>query len=305
MDDAIDPIIVLNALGINNITEIVPHAGGWGGTMLWRVQRRQAPADLLLRVFPHGASSLAGREAIAHRTAFQAGVPVPEVIACGTSGEHAALLLTWCRGEPVADHLRLTPGHAYEIGNACGETLARIHTITIPGTASLMASLQGDSTKDWLCWAGPSAERLRSVFATRHPDGMPCRLLHMDYHVENVLCDDTSITAVIDWANVRIGPPLADLARSRSILRLARLHPDVPVALHAPLAQFEQGMLDAHARVHGPREREDEDFFDAWAAAVQLEDLGHKIGQPGVWLTPETFATLRDECDQRIARLST
>lgn len=299
MDDAIDPIIVLKALGVNNLTEIVPQTGGWGGTRLWRVQRRHAPADLLLRVFPHGASSLADREAIAHRAASQAGVPVPEVIACGVSGEHAALLLTWCRGQPVADSLRRTPGRAYDIGVACGETLALVHTI--PGPVSPAALSQGDSANDWVSWAGLHAARLRAVLKVRHPDGMPSRLLHMDYHPENVLCDDVSITAVIDWANVCIGPPFADLARSQSILRLARLYPDIPVALHAPLVQFEQGMLDAHARVHGPRE--DEDFFDAWASAVQISDLEGKIGQPGVWLTPDIFATLRDECDRRIARL--
>lgn len=299
MNDVIDPIIVLNAFGVNDVTEIVPHAGGWGGTMLWRVQRRATPRDLLLRLFPHGALRLARREEIAHRTASQAGVPVPKVIASGVSGAHAALLLTWCRGEQVTDHLRRAPDRSYEVGIVFGETLARIHTI--PGPASLAALLQVDSTNDWLSWTGPYAERLRVAFAARHPNDLPSRLLHMDYHPENVLCDDTSITAVIDWANVRVGPPCADLARSRSILRLAQLHPGVSEAFHAPLACFEQGMLDAHARVHGPRE--DEEFFLAWASAVQIVDLGSQIGRPGVWLTPDAFATLRDECDRRVSGL--
>jgi len=297
MNDVINPIIVLNALGVNDVTEIVPHAGGWGGTMLWRVQRPATPRDLLLRVFPHGASDLAGREAIAHRIASQAGVPVPKVIASGVSGAHAALLLTWCRGESVADHLRGAPERSYEIGVACGETLARIHTI--PGSESLQAVLREDSSNDWISWAGPYAERLRAACAARYPNGFPSRLLHMDYHPKNVLCDGTSITAVIDWANVRVGPPFADLARSRSILRLAQLQ--LPEAFHAPLARFEQGMLDAHARDHGPSE--DEEFFLAWASAVQVADLGPKIGKPGVWLTPDAFATLHDECDRRISSL--
>jgi len=295
MADEIDPNSVLHDLGVDDVTDVVPHPGGWGGTILWRVQRSWSPSDLLLRVFPHGPQYLAEREAVAHRAALRGGVPVPEIIACGMSGGHPALLMTWCHGELVADHLRRTPERVYDIGVACGETLARIHSI--PGPTSRDREPAGD----WISWSGSFAERLRPVYESLPHEGMPAQLLHMDYHPKNVLFDGVSITAVIDWANVKVGPPPADLARSRSILRLVENHPDMTDAFIPLLGQFEQGMVDAYARIHGPNENEE--FFQAWAFAVQVVDLGRKIGQPGVWITPGQFARLERECDRLIAGL--
>ena len=294
MADAVNPAIVLQGLGISEWTDLEPHPGGWGGTMLWRVRRQAAPADLVLRVFPQGAVALAEREAIAHRAAIAAGVPAPAVIAYGAVDAHAALLMTWCSGESVAARILRAPGDAYDIGVTCGTTLARLHAIEAPAADSPFQ-------RDWIVWGGPQTERLRPVLeaATR---GMPDhRLLHMDYHPENILIEGDRITAVIDWANVHSGPPLADLARMRSIMRIVEYHPAVPANARPLLKQFEQGVLDGHAREYGPHP--DLTPFDAWAYAVQVSMLGRMVGRPGVWITTEQIAQLQREGEHLLASL--
>ncbi len=305
------PIGILNDLGIGGVTDVTPQPGGWGGTMLWRVWRREHPTALLLRIFPAGQRDVATREEIAHRLAARSGVPVPDVIASGVSGSCSVLLLTWCPGQTVADHLRNAPDRVDRIGEACGETLARIHGISV--------SSDEFHGVDWISRAGPYAERLRPLLEGACAGIPQNRLLHMDYHPENILVQNDIdavssavsaavsqavspvVTAVIDWANVCIGPPPADLARSRSILRILEFHPDVPADARPMLQQFERGFMNEYSRLCGTDPHAN--AFDAWAWAMQVSDLGSKIGQPGVWITADQFDVLRHECNRRVESL--
>ena len=45
-------------------------------------------------------------------------------------------------------------------------------------------------------------------------------MLHLDFHLLNVLADDLTPTAILDWTNAHAGDPRADVARTATILRL-------------------------------------------------------------------------------------
>jgi aminoglycoside phosphotransferase (APT) family kinase protein len=292
-----DPNPILSALGITDASLSTPVNSGWGGTALWRIHRDQASHDLLLRLFPGGPTLLAEREAAAQQRAREASVPVPAVIAWGQVGEDAALVTTWIEGEQVAGRLFREPQRAREFGERCGETLAQLHTIAIVDPILLARNKRND----WLGWAGDRAERLRPHLDRAIGSAPRDRLLHLDFHPENILIDDDGITGVVDWANVRVGPAAADVARTRSILALIKLHPDVPAALHPVINDFGDGLLEAYRRTGIlPADLRP---FDAWSFAAQLTDLRPVLDRANDWLTPEIYAAIGARYDDLIADL--
>src|SRR5438132_39917 len=66
---------------------------------------------------------------------------------------------------------------------------------------------RGGGTTAW-SGAGP---RARSGSWGRAPGAA---LLHLDYHLLNVMTDRSRVTGVLDWTNARAGDPRADLART-------------------------------------------------------------------------------------------
>ena len=111
-------------------------------------------------------------------------------------------------------------------------------------------------------------------------------LLHLDYHPRNVLANLHSITAVIDWANVGVGDPRADLARTYTLLAVEPWQADVPPAVLAAFRrELVAGWWVGYAEVAAlPSEAELAPFY-AWAGALMLVELGHRVADPAE-LTP-------------------
>lgn len=298
MDHGIDPETALRQLGVADAVEVEPLSGGWGGTRLWRVTRSSDPSPLLLRAFPNGRRELAEREAIAQRLAGSAGIPVPAVLgygALGEHGEHAALVMEWSPGQPAAHHLRQDPSRAFDTGREMGRVLGTIHAIPAPGDVAFPPA------GAWIDWAGDYAGELRPRLQAAVIGGEASRLLHMDFHLANVLMEGSSVSAVLDWANTRPGPPMADLARACSIIDLSALVPGLTERERDALPELKRGLSRGHAESFGPAT--DMVLFGAWALAAMVTDLAPKVGQPGVWVTAEGIAHLRASCEGLIAAL--
>ena len=271
--DALDPLAVLAALGLSGSPLAVPVRGG-ADTAIWRVDA--AGAAYALRVFRPEQAAQARREVAAMRAAAGAGIPVPHVHAVGSRQDRPALLLSWCAGRPLLDELRVGDGRAWALGVQFGRMLATIHAAPVP------VALR-DHPTPWPAWAGPDEAlqtRLRAI--TPRPEA----LLHLDYHPLNVLVEGGRVTAVLDWANARLGDPRADLARTTSILRLAPLDPAVPPPVARTARRvFEAGWRRGYRAVAGPIG--DLAPFYAWAGAVMARDLAPRLGRPDLpWLTP-------------------
>ena len=294
----IDPAAALRQLGVADIVAVAPLSGGWGGTQLWRVTRSSEPSELLLRAFPNGRPELAEREAIAQRLARSAGIPVPAVIGWGTigaHGEHAALVMEWSRGQPAVHHLGQDPSRAFETGREMGRVLARIHAIPAPTDPAFPPA------GAWIDWAGDYAGDLRLWLEAAIPGDAASRLLHLDFHIANVLIEGGSVSAVLDWANTRPGPPIADLARACAIVDQTAEVPGLTQEQREALPALKRGLMEGHADVFGPPL--EMALFAAWALAAMVTDLAPKVGQPGVWLTADGLARLRASCERSIAAL--
>jgi aminoglycoside phosphotransferase (APT) family kinase protein len=262
---------VAQRLGITGVTGASRLKSGLGGTDLWRLNRRGG--DLVLRTFPPGTpATTAEREATAHRTARRHGVSAPAPLAWEMIDDRPVLVIEWVPGELVADALRQSDD-AFALGRRCGRSLATLHAIDdVPPVIA---------ERGWIDWAGDRVDELDPLLRAVEPRV----LVHLDFHPENLIISGSGEITVLDWANVRLGPPQADLARTESILELIMVAvPEVSGSIPV-IADFGAGLLAGYADAGGdPRIP---DAFRAWAYAVQLHDL------VGSWVPDHYFDRLR------------
>lgn len=260
---------------------------GLGSTELWSFSPAPGASPLVVRIFAEGTGAAAAdREARAMDAAASHGVPVPTVITQGVIANRSFLVTTFVEGVLAAEAFVANPATASDLGDAMGETLGRINQVVAPvGLRS-----RPDA---WIVRGGPALAPIHSQLATL-PD--QDRLLHLDFHLNNVLVRDSWITGVIDWENTMAGPPHADLARSRAILRAVTLGGLVPGT--ETVAQFERGLVAGHTRVAGPDPHPA--LSTAWGLAMTTADLATQVGKPGSWITDSLVEQLAKERDAQI-----
>lgn len=276
----LDPQRILTILGLTGASRAERITGGWGGTVTWRIE--QDGVVQALRVFPSGAMDAAARETAAMEAALAAGVPAPIVDRTGSSDGCPVMLTSWCPGQTGPEALRAAPWGVWSFGSDMGRVQARLHRVTAP-------DIVRDRTGDWISWAGEAEADLQGQLRALPP--RDDALLHLDYHPRNILFDQGRVTGVIDWENVRAGDPRADVARTRTILWLAKYSPDVS-RLSIPILQLlEAGWLRGYQREAG--RLQDMALFEAWAYAALVADLSPKLGKPDVWLQTVHLSAIR------------
>jgi aminoglycoside phosphotransferase (APT) family kinase protein len=228
-----------------------------------------------LRVFRDDEGAVCAREIVAMQAAGAAGIPVPRVHGQAIWRERPAMLISWCAGRPMISLVLREPWRAFGYGLAFGETQAAIHAITAPPELAV---------RPWLDWKGPHRPAVRSRL--EELGGSAGRLLHLDYHMLNVMADGGRVSAVLDWTNARSGDPRADLARTLSILRLDMGRPALPVleGLAALWRVFEAGWWRGYTGAAGVPS--DLAPFYAWAGIAMEHDLAHRY-------TPKRLAHVR------------
>lgn len=280
-DPTLNPADILTALGVTTATAVTPVHGG-SDTAIWRVEHGSATSAL--RVFRPEQAETCQREIEAMEAARQARVPVPAIRAAGVWNERPVLLLSWCAGVPLSDAIRRQPWQVWSLGTAFGRTQALIHHIPT------RAPWRHQRT-DWIGWAGPDERRLQEALQ-RIARPAPA-LLHLDYHPLNVLTDGTRLTAVLDWANTRVGDPRADVARTYTILTVEPYTPGrQPIAVSFVRRLLALSWRRGYEQVAGALP--DMAWFYAWAGKVMARDLARRVSDPQSWWQPGHLAQIRD-----------
>jgi aminoglycoside phosphotransferase (APT) family kinase protein len=262
---------------------VAPLSGGWD-TSLWRVDDADERTHAL-RVFRAEQVDTCRREAVVMRALIDFGLPVPRVHAEGTGQGRPALLLSWCPGGTILQHVQARPWRVWRLAIAMGRMHARVHAMRVSDALAQALPAWTPRADDF----GADLQAQQRAVSVRSPS-----VLHLDYHPLNVMSDGRAVTGILDWANVAVGDRRADLARTVTLLRLA----PTPRGTPANLLLGVRGMLEAGWR-YGYRQHSgsdafvDMDLFYVWAGAMMERDLRPKLGRPGVWLRESDLVRIR------------
>lgn len=283
---AIEITTWLTENGFSPSLSLEPLQRGLGANSIWRLKTGPTDPALVVRLFRAGNAASATRERLAMQAARIGGVPAPEVIVEGVIGERPVMITSLMPGALANDALFANPASARDLGVALGTTLGHIHQIAAP------PGLVADD-RSWISQGGPTLAPLRKQLEAI---SIQDRLLHLDFHPRNVLVGDGAVTGVIDWENTAVGPPHADLARSRAILRMLTFAEVVPPEVLPVVAAFEDGLVEGHRQVVGPDPNPA--LMRAWGLAMTAADLAGQVGKPGSVVTSEALRLLNAERDE-------
>lgn len=149
------------------------------------------------------------QEAFTLAAVAEHGIPAPRVYGVETFHGRTALLMDQVKGESLTDIMVRSPEKTGECLDKVVELQVAMHKVNSSHFRPIKLVLMGN-----ICVApgldDADRKRLFSLL-TALPDGLA--VLHGDFHGGNILFDGTSYK-IIDWAEVALGDPAADVARS-------------------------------------------------------------------------------------------
>lgn len=276
----IDPLEPLAALGVEGVRGVAPVSGSMD-TLIWQVDT--PGGAYALRLFRPDQRDQWSKEVQAMQIVGGMGIPTPRIAAQGIWDDRPAILMEWYDGRTVLEEALAHPELSEPLGVSMGRLQAGMHALSLPEE-------EWDDHRTWLGLAGPEeAELITRLRASGLRDG---HILHLDFHPRNVLCDGDEATVILDWANVTVGDPRADMARTRSILRFVSAPPGAPPAFASVRARLERAWLDGYTHVAG--DPADMTLFEIWAGVVFLRDMSQYIGRQDFWMKPADFDRVRE-----------
>jgi aminoglycoside phosphotransferase (APT) family kinase protein len=270
-----NPVAILKELGIDRPDAIQRVTGGTD-TLVWQVTHNHQ--HYALRVFQPNQRERCERECRVMELAQAAGLPVPRIVASGNWTNYPVLLMTWCSGRPLAEELKRRPWRVWALGHAFGQLQARLHSI--PGDPHL--------GQTWISWKNNDFALAQALQRQTH--AAPA-LLHLDYHLGNVIVDNGKMTGIIDWANAQVGDPRADLARTLSILRVEPWHKQTSPVMTVFRWLFARAWQAGYTQIAGwPDEMA---LFYSWAGEVMVTELNERTKRPESWITHRHLAQVQ------------
>ena len=166
--------------------------------------------NTVLKIFgPSYKVSLILNEAMNEARAAETGLPVPKVLEVMKLRDHWCIRREWVEGETLADVMAKDKKN---LGKYLKEFVA-IQCEIFTKTSARMGNLS--DKLDRQISASPLPREVRYDLHVRL-QGLPRgkALCHGDFNPSNVILAPKGGWRVIDWAHVRLGDPLADVARS-------------------------------------------------------------------------------------------
>lgn len=206
-------------LGAGEVSELSRLSGG-ASRETWSFLADGRP--LIVQKQRPGDTRDMGIEARVVRAAYDAGVPVPELVSAGGDllGSHY-MILSHVQGESIARKIlrdeRFDKARRALVSHLA-TALATLHAIDpriIPGLP-MNDQLQQyrevlDSLNSSLQQSHPAFELAFRWLESTKPSTTRQSLVHGDFRLGNVMVDDNGLSAVLDWELAHIGDPMEDL----------------------------------------------------------------------------------------------
>ncbi|MFI9412186.1 phosphotransferase [Nocardia gamkensis] len=218
------------------------------GKQLAAVLRRDPPG--------HGDIGRMRAEAACLRAAAAAGVPVPEVLACGDTApgiDAPYLLMNLLDGESLPRKIQRDPQFAQartHLAEDFGYVLGLIHRTPLDSLTDLDDADPLDAIERIyldLREPRPAVETGLRWLREHRPPSRAARLVHGDFRLGNLLIDPGGVRGVLDWELAHLGNPIEDLGWL--CVRAWRFGAPAPVG---GLGTREQ-LLDGYQRATGDR----------------------------------------------------
>jgi aminoglycoside phosphotransferase (APT) family kinase protein len=203
---------------------------------------------LILRLYagPRGRPR-ACHEFAAMTHAYRAGYPVPEPVLLEPDSGHLGgpfLIMEDVPGETLLDRLRGNSLRVLEVPACLARMHARLHALpttglgTAPGSflERQLSALQETIQEHDL---GALTAALRWLDAHHPAENGPPRLLHLDFHPDNLIARENEQAVVIDWSEADVGDIHADVATTLLLLRYAPVEGlSLGERIQAPVARW-------------------------------------------------------------------
>ena len=174
---------------------------------------------VLQRVRAGTPGGLHGEPSIVH-AAFNAGVPVPELVVDGSSLtdlERPFMIVRAVEGETIARKILRDDEFAVArkvLPEQLGKAAAQLHQIDPKDVPDLVVEDQIDRYRQALDFIGephPVFEVAFRWLAQNMPTSNEVRVVHGDFRLGNVMVNEKGLAAVLDWELAHLGDPMEDL----------------------------------------------------------------------------------------------
>ena len=160
----------------------------------------------------------AGKEHIATRIAYNAGLPVPEVHGVIEVDGQQGIIMEHIRGPLMADVFISRPWKMPEFAKEMAELNVKVHRCTTRGLPSLKDRLESRIYKSSEIPSDIKEPVLKILLDL--PSGEA--ICHGDFHPRNIIMTkDKDSPVIIDWVDATRGDPVADVARTWLLLKMA------------------------------------------------------------------------------------
>ena len=194
--------------------------------------------------------------------AHDAGLPAPAVFGLEEAMGRRGIVMERVEGPSLLQLVQAHPWRVTSVGRQLAEVHAALHARCAPGLPSLPERLREGISRAALC--APVQRRAEAALG-RLPAGEA--VCHGDLHPDNVVLTRRG-PVVIDWSEAAAGHPLADVARTSLMLRIASpVHGPVGPLVEAGRRLLHRAYLNRYLALTGASRQALESFLLPVAAA--------------------------------------
>lgn len=204
-----------------NLEHTEPILKGWSGDKKYCAQRKDK-TRLLLRLSPAEQYDAKKQEFDMMGQVAALAVPMCRPLAFGMYDEWVYSLQSWIAGKDAEEIIPSLPrAEQYAYGRSAGNILRLIHTIPAPSSQTPWAE-RFNRKMDWKIAKYQACEihydggehLLQYIEANRHLlDGRPQSFQHGDYHIGNMMVDESGRLQIIDFNRFDFGDPWEEFNR--------------------------------------------------------------------------------------------